>query len=127
MVNLSVQKLLADGARPRRIGMLASPALRLVGLYDKVMERTGLSLIYPNRQHESELLAVIKAVKAGQLNDGHRRDYARIAGAIGQDGVDAFLIACTELSVIGPPDRIGKPVFDTLDVLVEETIASARA
>jgi aspartate racemase len=126
MVGLSVQKLLADGANPRRIGMLASPAVRLVGLYDKVMERAGLSLIFPNRQHESELLAIIKAVKAGQLNDGHRRDYAKIARALGQDGADAFLIACTELSVIGPPDGIGSPVFDTLDVLVEETIANAR-
>lgn len=126
MVGLSVQKLRAHGARPRKIGMLASPAVRLVGLYDKLMEQAGLNLIYPDSGHESELLAIIKAVKAGQFNDGHRRDYAKIARAIEEDGADAFLIACTELSVIGPPDGIGAPVFDSLDVLVEETIAHAR-
>ena len=125
MVGLSVEKLLAAGAKFHRIGMLASPAVRLVGLYDKQFERAGLVPLYPDRQHENELLAIIKAVKAGQFGVEHRETYARIAKSIG--GADAFLIACTELSVIGTPAGIGCPVFDTLDVLADATIATASA
>lgn len=123
MVDLSVKKLLAAGHR--RVGMLASPAVRMVGLYDKRLAQAGLVPVYPDRQHESELLAVIKAVKAGQFKNEHRESYARVAKSIGESKVDAFLVACTELSVIGPPDGIAAPVLDTLDVLVEATIATA--
>ena len=126
MVELSVQKLLALDSKPRRIGMLASPAVRLVGLYDRKFERVGLEAVYPGPQHESELLAIIKAVKAGQLNTRHRKDYARIAAAVSDAGADAFLIACTEFSVMGPPEGIVRPIFDTMDVLADATLATAR-
>jgi aspartate racemase len=126
MVELSVQKLLALDAKPRRIGMLASPAVRLVGLYDQKFQRVGLEAIYPGPQHEGELLAIIKAVKAGQLSARHRKDYAKIATAVGDAGADAFLIACTEFSVMGPPEGMVRPIFDTMDVLADATLATAR-
>lgn len=125
MVDLSAKALLAADPRPRRVGMLASPAVRMVGLYDRQFARAGLVPVYPDRQQESELLTVIKAVKAGQLNSEHRWSYARIAKSISESRADAFLVACTELSVIGPPDGIAAPVLDTLDVLVDATIATA--
>jgi len=124
MVDLSVQRLLALDSKPRRIGMLASPAVRLVGLYDQKFKRVGLEAIYPGPQHEGELLAIIKAVKAGQLNAQHRKDYAKIAAALGD--ADAFLIACTEFSVMGPPEGIVRPIFDSMDVLADATLATAR-
>jgi len=124
MVDLSVQRLLALDSKPRRIGMLASPAVRLVGLYDQKFKRVGLEAIYPGPQHEGELLAIIKAVKAGQLNAQHRKDYAKIAAALGD--ADAFLIACTEFSVMGPPEGIVRPIFDTMDVLADATLTTAR-
>jgi len=123
MVELSVQKLLTLDTRPRRIGMLASPAVRLISLYDQKFKRVGLEAIYPGQQHESELLAIIKAVKAGQLGAQHRKDYAKIAAAISD--ADAFLIACTEFSVIGPPEGVVRPIFDTMDVLADATITTA--
>lgn len=127
MVELSVKKLLAAGTGLRRIGMLASPAVRLVGLYSERMEGAGLQALYPRAAEEDALLAVIKAVKAGQFSDRHRKDYAKIAKSLGEAGAEAFLIACTELSVIGPPDGVTAPVIDTLDVLVQATIATARS
>jgi aspartate racemase len=124
MVDLSVQRLLALDSKPRRIGMLASPAVRLVGLYDRKFKRVGLEAIYPGPQHESELLTIIKAVKAGQLSARHRKDYAKVAAAVSDAGADAFLIACTEFSVIGPPAV--RPIFDTMDILADATLATAR-
>ncbi|HEX4862121.1 MAG TPA: hypothetical protein VFV07_12855, partial [Rhizomicrobium sp.] len=71
---------------------------------------------------EATEIEIINAVKANTLTDEHRRDYARVAGSL---DVDAYLIACTELSVIGPPAGITKPHIDALDVLVEATVAAA--
>jgi aspartate racemase len=124
MVQLAIQKLAM--AKPQRVGMLASPAVRMVGLYKARMEQAGLQALFPEPQDEDVLLGIIKAVKAGRLGDGHRQDYARVAGNLLSAGADALLVACTEFSVIGPPAGVTCLVVDALDVLVEATIATAR-
>lgn len=126
MVDLSVQKLTAADPKPQRIGLLASPAVRLVGLYQKRIEQMGLQAVFPGPHHESRLLEVIKAIKAGQFGARHQQDYAAVAENLMNAGADAFLIACTELSVMGPPLEATCPIVDSLDVLVEATIATAR-
>jgi aspartate racemase len=126
MVDLSIRKLAAEDPRPQRVGLLASPAVRLVGLYKKRMDQTGLQAILPEPQDEAKLLAIIKAVKANRLDDNHRQAYGRIAKNLSDAGADALLVACTEFSVIGAPAGTTCRVVDALDVLVEETIAAAR-
>jgi aspartate racemase len=118
MVALSIARL-----RDKRIGMLASPAVQKVGLYASRLKDAGHVAVFPDAQREAKLLDVIRAVKARALTAQHRRDYAQIANSL---DADAYLIACTELSVIGPPEGVTKPVVDALDVLVEATIKRAR-
>lgn len=122
MVQLSIGKL---SGGPRRIGLLASPAVRLVGLYKARMEQAGLDVIFPDLSHEDKLLGVIKAVKAGKQGAEEQKDYAPAAQHLRQAGAEALLVACTELSVLSLPD-MGCPVVDALDVLVEATIDAAR-
>jgi aspartate racemase len=124
MVQLAIQKLAAASAS--RVGVLASPAVRRVGLYKARMEQAGLQVLFPEPQDEQILFEIIKAVKAGRLDDSHRRDYGKVAGNLLAAGADTLLVACTEFSVIGPPAGASAPVTDALDVLVEATIATAR-
>ena len=124
MVQLAIQKLAMVDAG--RVGVLASPAVRKVGLYQARMEQAGLQALFPDPQDEEALLGIIKAVKAGQLNDRHRQDYAKAARHLLDAGADALLVACTEFSIIGPPAGTDCLVVDALDVLVEATIATAR-
>jgi hypothetical protein len=89
----------------QRVGVLASPAVRLVGLYKSRMEESSFEALFPNLKDEAALLEVIRAVKAGRLDKKRRQKYAEIAGTLINAGAEAFLIACTELSVIGPPGQ----------------------
>ena len=124
MVQLAIQKLAVLSAS--RVGMLASPAVRKVGLYKARMAQAGLQALFAEAQDEDVLLAIIKAVKAGRLNDSHRQDYGRVAGHLLDSGADTLLVACTEFSVIGPPPDVAASVVDALDVLVDATITTAR-
>jgi len=126
MVALSVEKLRTLAAKPQRIGMLASPAVRMVGLYRKRLEQAGLQALFADQQDEAALLEIIKAVKAGHLTGEHRKGYAIVAKKLGEAGAQALLIACTEFSVIGPPQGVVLPLIDSLDVLVEATVTAAR-
>lgn len=107
--------------KARRIGMLASPAVQKAGLYAARLRDAGYDAVFPDAEGEAKMLGVIRAVKAGSVQQ--RRDYAQIAATL---DVDAYLIACTELSVLGPPEGIGKPAVDALDALVAATVAEAN-
>jgi len=125
MVGLAVARLDALEPKPKKIGMLASPAVLRVGLFDKRLAAAGYESTPVDQDTEDRLLEIIKAVKAGGASPAHRRTYEAIARKLKENGADAFLVACSELSLLPPPD-IGSPVVDTLDVLVDATVRTAR-
>jgi len=94
-------------------------------LFDKHLTAAGYELTPVDQDTEDRLLEIIKAVKAGGTSPAHRRTYEAIARKLKENGADAFLVACSELSLLPAPD-VGSPVIDTLDVLVDATVRTAR-
>lgn len=126
MVALSAAKLAVLAPRPKKIGMLASPAVRLVGLYDRRLREKDFDAIFPDARDEERVLRIIRAVKANRMDVALRADYAAVIEALAQRGADALLVACTELSVLGLPEDTPLPAIDALDVLVEAAVQTAR-
>jgi aspartate racemase len=126
MVGLSIARLAALSRKPNKIGMLASPAVRKVGLYAACMHDAGFEALFPDEAGDEKILGVIRAVKANAVTREHRRDYAGVADSLAKAGAEAFLIACTELSVLGPPDNAAPAHVDALDALVDATVREAK-
>jgi len=122
MVGLAIEAL----PQVRAIGMLASPAVQKVGLYAARLADAGHSALFPDAAGEGEMLGLIRAVKANAVTPAHLARYEAIACALERAGAEAFLIACTELSVIGPPRGILRPCIDALDELVRATVRAAK-
>jgi aspartate racemase len=123
MIALSIAQITALLPERGRVGMLASPAVQRVGLYETRLREAGLEALFPDVRGEEKLLGVIRAVKSGGISRNHHREYAEVADSISD--ADAILIACTELSILGPPERISQSFVDALDVLVNATIKEA--
>jgi aspartate racemase len=123
MIGLALDRLKAIRPRIRTIGVLASPGIRVGALLDERFEDAGISVRYPPGDGESELLEVIRAVKANRLDEGADWAYRDCALRLVETGVDALLVGCTELSVLGGLEKLETPVLDTLDALVSETVA----
>jgi len=126
MVALSVKRLASLSPRPRRIGMLASMAVRKVGVYDHPLAEQNFEPLYGGAQTEAALLELIRAVKSSGATAALAKSYKAVAQTLADQGADALLVACTELSLF-PAPSVGLPVVDALDVLVEETVRAARA
>ncbi|XNS35985.1 amino acid racemase [Halomonas cupida] len=107
-----------------RVGMLCSPALRKIGLYEGFVDARGLSLVYPD--DENSLLEVIRTVKRGE---GQHSDtfsaFSRAADDLEVCGADVLVLACTELSVIQGALDTSVPVVDTLQVLAQQVVMTA--
>lgn len=125
MIELSVQTIRQALPKATKVGLLASTALRITQLYEAPCQRQGLEIIYPTEEDQCMLMTLITQIKANQHKREHIDVYHDIAKHLYQRSADCLLVACTELSVIGMADDIALPVFDALDILVEEILAQA--
>lgn len=125
MIALAANALAAAPEAPKRIGMLASPAVTIIGLYDGPLRAVGLEPIHAEGEDADHLLAIIRAIKAGARLASVTTDFDTLAGRFKDRGAEALLIACTEFSLL-PKPAIGLPVVDALHVLVAETVRIGR-
>lgn len=104
-----------------RVGMLASPAVRIAGVFAAPFAARGIVPVWP--ADEAPALALIRRVKAGDAGPAACTDLARLADALA--GVDHLLVACTEMSLL-TQGLVGRCWTDSLDCLVAEIVAFAR-
>jgi aspartate racemase len=125
IVDVAASRLAEDYPQARRIGFLASPAVRQTGVYDSAFGERGLIIVYPDEEDSAELLGIIREVKEGLTGSVQRERFHRVARDLAS-GVDAVLVACTELSMLPLPETERFLVLDTLDLLADAVIAKAR-
>jgi aspartate racemase len=125
MVDLSVTKAAGLAGFGGRVGILASPAVRKIGLFDARFVAYGVQPVYPS--DEAALLAAIRQIKAtGPGPEAQNRLQAASAELLGQNA-RVQIIACTEFSLIPDAIAIEAAAFDTLDVLVQAIHDFARS
>ena len=123
MVALSSKRAAALAGREGWVGILASPAVRQVGLFDDALADEGLRPIYAEDQ--DALLRAIRLIKAqGPCNEA-RSILRRASEGLLARGARVQMIACTEFSLIADAVCDAATAFDTLDTLVEGIIAFA--
>lgn len=105
-----------------RIGMLASPAVRLTGAFDAAFTEAGMVPVWP--EEEGPVLALIRRVKAGDSGSGAMQAMADLT-AVMAGQCDHLLVACTELSLL--TGVVDQPFTDSLDCLVTAICDFARS
>lgn len=108
----------------QRVGMLASPAVRMARVFDADFASTAAQPVWAI--DDAPLLAQIRAVKAGAGGADIAADLAREADALLAQGADVLLVACSELSLAVPHLPPDLPVKDSLDCLVHDIVRHAR-
>lgn len=104
-----------------RVGMLASPAVRLTGAFDAAFRSAGIEPVWP--ENDTATLSLIKRVKAGQSTAESLVMMAVLADYMAARS-DHLLIACTELSLLTA--AVQHPFTDSLDCLVSAIVGFAR-
>lgn len=114
-------------AVPIRFGVLGSPALRRIGIFDRRCEGTDLLPVYSDAASEDEALAIIRAVKAGDLNPAILDRYLALKHGTSAAGAEAILVCCTEFSIL--EERLAErkiaqavPTLDSMTSLVDRLI-----
>ncbi len=99
------------------VGILGSPALRRIGVFDRACAGAGPTLLWP--PDEAALREAIAAIKAGGNHDAPRATLRAASEELAQRGARVQLIACTEFSLVPDPTAPNVIPLDTLDILVK--------
>ena len=116
MVELAVRRAAELAGVDGRVGILASPALRKIGLFDAPFARFGVQALYP--EDEAAMLAAIRRIKAAGPVPEATLAVRAASDALLRRGAEVQMIACTEFSLLVGATANGVTAFDTLDMLV---------
>lgn len=105
------------------VGVLASPAVRLTGLFDRALQDVGLRAVYA--AEDGEVLPIIRRIKAEGPVDAARLALADVSRKLLDQGAEVQIVACTEFSLIADAVDARAASFDTLDQLVGGILAFA--
>jgi aspartate racemase len=124
MVAASARAARAAAGQGGKVGLLASPAVAQVGLFDRALAAEGLEVVHP--ADGAALLAAIRAIKAEGPVPEARAVLLRASEGLVKTGAEVQLIACTEFSLIADAVAPGVRGIDTLDVLVREILEVSK-
>lgn len=123
LIDLVAGHVSSNYPKLRRIGMLASPAVAMTGLYTQRFSRLGIEDVWPDPDHQAHLFSIIKAVKKGDTGSTVRDDYKKVGENLMHKGAELALIACTELSALG--GNLPLNALDAAEILATEIVRLA--
>ncbi|WP_274629911.1 aspartate/glutamate racemase family protein [Arvimicrobium flavum] len=108
-----------------QVGILASPAVRMTGLFDTALNQFGLTAVFP--ENDAVMLGLIRQIKAEGVSPAARATLLEASSALLAQGASVQMIACTEFSLIAEAAAPESRAFDTLDCLVDAIVTFACA
>ncbi len=115
-----------------RAGVLATSGTIASGLYQRAFGRHGVEVVVPDARHQELVMQAIygpDGVKAGTTDLTAARARVLAGGqTLVDDGAQALVLACTELSVLfatGAATAWPVPAFDAAQVVAERVIELA--
>jgi aspartate racemase len=120
LIDLVVNHVKTNFPDHAKIGILASPAVAITGLYTKRLEKLGLKDVWPDPSYQDQLFSVIKEVKKGNTNTRVKENYKKVCENLAYKNATVVIVACTELSALRGPLPITE--VDAAQILAAEIV-----
>ena len=127
MIGEVARHLAGLSPRVHTAGLLATTGTVRAGLYQDWLDRFGIRLVLPDgTSQDREVMAAIRAVKAGARDDMTTTLLARAAQRLTEQGAQAVIAGCTEIPLGLPEDAVGVPLIDPALILARALVHRAR-
>lgn len=122
MISCTAKYLAEQGIRC--VGLTATDGTVRSGLFQKVMEQEGLTVIVPESDSQQKIMDIIyKNVKAGKKVN--MESFYGVSSELREKGAEVIILGCTELSLIKRDYNLQSGYIDAMEVLAREIILSA--
>jgi len=108
----------------RSVGLLATAYTMEQDFYvGRLRDTHGLEVLVPEQAYRRIVHDVIyDELCVGVVDDGSRREYRRIMGALADRGAQAMVLGCTEIGLLVGPGDCPVPAFDTTRLHAERAV-----
>ena len=125
IIGVSIAAAQEAAPEAERIGLLATDGCLQSGIYQSGLEAAGLTAELPTAEELQQLMALIKAIKAGKQTEATSRAMAELAEALASRGAGAIIAGCTEIPLVLDDSAVSVPLISSTDALAEITVKLA--
>jgi aspartate racemase len=125
MIKLSASYTKKTYPKVRKAGLLATDGTIASELYHDAYGKQGIEIITPDEDGQEKVMkAIYQDIKRGKLDPGRKKLHHEAERLI-DNGAEAILNGCTEVSIVLHPGDVEVPIVDPLQVLAEEAVKLA--
>jgi len=125
IVGETVQEIVDEHPDTKRVGVLATDACLVAGVYQTALQSIGCTAILPEADDQRECMQLIGRVKSGDTGAAVRQRMTELADRLIAAGAELVIAGCTEIPLVLGNDATKVPVISSTDVLAKRTVAIA--
>lgn len=110
-----------------KIGLLATTGTLKSGLYHEALEE--IEVITPDEESQEKVMNAIygeDGIKAGNTDGTPQTEVLEVIDDLIEEGAEAVILGCTELSLLPLEEEVDIPVVDPLQVLADAVVSEAK-
>jgi len=125
IADATAEKLLADGIAT--VGLLGTRFTMEQDFYkQRLVENHGIKVITPDANDRTTIHNVIyDELCCGIINNDSRQQYLDIITRLHQQGAEAIILGCTEISMLIQPEHTNVPLYDTTQIHALQAVKMA--
>ncbi len=94
-------------------------------IYDKVFNKYKIRIMHPTEEEENIITSTILNVMGNKYNQNDVKNLNKIINRMKDNGAEAVIIGCTELSIITENNKFNVPLIDSMGVLARASVRYA--
>jgi len=104
-----------------KAGIMATDGTVSSRVFHRELEKCGIAAVTPSAQRQADVMSLIfDDIKAGKPVD--LKKFEKIAAQLRENGAQAIILGCTELSLIKRDHAIGAGFLDAMEILAQQAI-----
>ena len=124
IADATATRVMASGIR--KVGLLGTRFTMEQQFYKGRLEQSGLEVLVPREEDRALVHRVIyEELCLARVNPASRREFQRVIDALHENGAEAVIEGCTEISLLVGQEHTEVPLFDTTRIHASEAVAEA--
>ncbi len=113
IADATAEQLAADGAK--RVGLLGTQFTMEQGFYkNRISDKYGIEVIVPSSEDQSAVHNIIYSeLCLGNIQETSRERYIQVIEKLHNQGAEAVILGCTEISLLVQQQHTNVPLYDT--------------
>ncbi len=104
-----------------KVGIMATDGTIQSGIFARELLKQGMEPVVPSKKRQADVMHIIfDNVKAGRSADMER--FCSVALELRENGAQAIILGCTELSLVKRDNPIGPGFIDAMEVLAQQSV-----